>query len=63
MRPGDVLSDRALNRALLERQMLLRRRKRTAVDTIEHLVGMWAQVPFAPYVEQGSGRRSCSARE
>jgi len=50
MRQGDVLTTRRLNRALLARQMLLRRRKLAASDTIEHLVGMQSQVPLAPYV-------------
>jgi Winged helix DNA-binding domain len=54
----DTLTARALNRALLDRQLLLRRdplpgatgpRADRVIETVEHLVGLQAQAPFPPY--------------
>src|SRR6266513_467617 len=48
-RVGEVLDQRTLNRALLERQLLLRRQPMSAADAIEHLVGIQSQSPQAAY--------------
>jgi hypothetical protein len=55
--PTDVLNSRALNRALLARQMLLEPaplpegpgRAGAVIAMVEHLAGLQAQAPFPPY--------------
>jgi hypothetical protein len=45
-----VLTLRELNRATLARQLLLKRKRLSPVDVIEHLVGIQAQWPPSPYL-------------
>ncbi|MEU5310962.1 winged helix DNA-binding domain-containing protein [Streptomyces sp. NPDC021562] len=46
---GPVLGTRALNRATLDRQLLLRRSARSAQEAVAHLVGLQAQNVKPPY--------------
>ena len=48
MRPG-LLTRRALGRATLARQLLLRRSEIDVTGAVEHVVGLQAQVPLDPY--------------
>jgi hypothetical protein len=48
--PSSTLSLRALNRATLERQLLLRRSSVAAGDAVAHLVALQAQEPDPPYL-------------
>jgi len=55
-----VLTLRELNRATLARQLLLKRKRLAPAAMIEHLVGMQAQSPQAPYI--GIWTRAASFR-
>src|SRR3954453_11970887 len=45
-----TLSRRALGRATLARQLLIDRSELGVVETVEHVVGLQAQVPAVPYL-------------
>lgn len=50
-----VLDNRALNRAMLGRQLLLDRADLPVVDAVAHLCGLQAQEPQGPSSGSGPG--------
>lgn len=58
-----VLDRRALNRAMLARQMLLARETIAVVGAVERLVGMQAQAPHPPYLGLWSRVEGFAAEE
>ena len=61
--PEPVLSRRALNRALLARQMLLERVDLPIERAVEHLVALQAQEPWDPYYQLWSRLRAFDPHE
>ena len=58
-----LLSKRALNRALLARQLLLCRSDDKVLAAVTHLVGMQAQTPNAPYLSLWSRLKGFDANQ
>ena len=58
-----ILNRRALNRATLARQMLLRREQATPVEAIERLCGMQAQLARPPFIGLWSRLESLTRRD